>query len=62
MEEQKCEHAQNQVNGNLGADSGGIGGTNYCPHCQPRCPCCGRPYNNFNYPYYPAYLLWYGQF
>jgi len=16
-----------------------------CPHCQPRCPCCGRPYN-----------------
>ena len=21
-----------------------------CPHCRPRCPCCGRPY-----PSYPAY-------
>ena len=17
---------------------------NFCPHCQPKCPCCGRPY------------------
>lgn len=23
-----------------------------CPHCG-YCPTCGRPYGNWNYPYYP---------
>ena len=23
-----------------------------CPHCG-YCPTCGRPYGNYNYPYYP---------
>ena len=26
---------------------------NGCPYCQPRCPCCGRPYGHYNYPQYP---------
>jgi hypothetical protein len=28
-----------------------------CPNCG-YCPCCGRPYRNYNYPYYPAYPYW----
>lgn len=27
-----------------------------CPYCEPRCPCCGRPYRRYyNLPYYPIY-------
>lgn len=27
-----------------------------CPYCEPRCPCCGRPYRRYyNLPYYPSY-------
>jgi hypothetical protein len=25
-----------------------------CPNCG-YCPCCGRPYQHHNYPYYPSY-------
>lgn len=39
---------QAQSNGLLGT-GGSIG---YCPHCAPKCPCCGRPYGNYGYPYY----------
>lgn len=39
-----CEH-NNSLN-NLGIMTN-IGG--FCPFCQPRCPCCGRPY----YGYWP---------
>ena len=26
-----------------------------CRYCQPKCPCCGRPLGNWNYPQYPYY-------
>lgn len=50
---QSCSHGQ----ANMGL--GGVLAFNgHCPYCQPRCPCCGRPYGNYNYPYYPQYPCW----
>ena len=28
-----------------------------CPNCG-YCPCCGRPYGNWNFPHYPTYPYW----
>lgn len=46
--DKQCNHNAGVSNTNI---NGGIGGTawnGYCPYCQPKCPCCGRPY--FSYP------------
>lgn len=53
--EANCNHTTTPGNINSGA-SYGYG--YYCPYCQPKCPCCGRPYSGWGYqPYYP---IWYG--
>lgn len=47
-----CNHEGLASNGNI--PQGFYGGSSYCPYCQPRCPCCGRPYyGGWNYPVYP---------
>jgi len=40
---------QGYINNSLGGTAWG----GYCPHCAPKCPCCGRPLYGYNYwPYY----------
>jgi hypothetical protein len=52
----QCNHGQAQMNAqsSIGQEWGGLYPP--CPYCQPKCPCCGRPLGNWNYPqdsYYP---------
>ncbi len=54
----QCNHGQAQMNSqsSIGQAGGGLyPPSNGCPYCQPRCPCCGRPLGNYNYPHYPFY-------
>ena len=39
--------------------NGGMGATSYCPYCQPKCPCCGRPLNGGWYPPHNPYPIYY---
>ena len=55
----QCNHQQNNQP-QMGSAQAGLGqawGGLYppCPYCQPKCPCCGRPLGNWNYPQYPYY-------
>lgn len=53
---QNQQSALGQAIGGLGTGGTG-GGYAYCPHCAPKCPCCGRPLGNYGYPQYPYSYL-----
>ncbi len=54
----QCNHGQAQMNAQSGIGQAWGGLYPPCPYCQPKCPCCGRPLGNWNYPQYP---YWHSQ-
>ena len=54
-----CNHNAGVTNTNINGGIGGTSWTGYCPYCQPKCPCCGRPYYGGYYPPYNPYQIYY---
>ena len=59
----QCNHGGQAQMGSAGIGNSQAWGGLYppCPYCQPKCPCCGRPLGNWNYPQYPYYPFGYNQ-
>ena len=55
-ETKKFENLQKQMG--TSNQNNFLGHNQICPNCG-YCPCCGRPYRNYNYPYWGDYNKFY---